>query len=74
MLTVYQHQVIYRVINSISEIMSKFKIIVCHVHVQVLFTNYSQTHLVGSSLFIIGLIYAVSSFTNNHSLCHNFGY
>ena len=42
--------------NSISEIMSKFKIIVCHVHVKVLFTNYSQTHLVGSSLFIIGLI------------------
>ena len=60
--------------NSISEIMSKFKIIVCHVHVEVLFTNHSQTHLVGSSLFIIGLIYAVSSFTNNHSLCHNFGY
>ena len=42
--------------NSISEIMSKFKIIGCHVHVEVLFTNHSQTHLVGSSLFIIGLI------------------
>ena len=52
--------------NSISKIMSKFKIIVCHAHVQVLFTNHSQTHLVGASLFIIVLIYSVSSFTNSY--------